>query len=153
VQNLIFSTPTLFLCFKNWLLLLVWFLIVQNLSTPASVNSCRKLRRVQIDNISKTPWIKIIPAPGPVLIKNINCWSCSGWKRQTSAGVDSYTPDPAHLLYPLVFMSMVVLLCQETVSVLFKEHYCIKFVWSFSTPIFQKIGFLIKQNIWNFRGQ
>jgi len=39
------------------------------------------------------------PTPDPVPIKNIHSWSCSGsgWKAQTSAGVDSCTPNLAHL--------------------------------------------------------
>jgi len=36
-RSLIFPTPTPLLRFKNWLLLLVWLLITQILSTPVSI--------------------------------------------------------------------------------------------------------------------
>jgi len=45
VRSLIFPTPSPLLCFKNWLLLLVWLLITQNLFTP---NSCSCLTPVKI---------------------------------------------------------------------------------------------------------
>jgi len=37
VRSLIFSTPTPLLCFKTWLLLLVWLLSTEKLSTPAPI--------------------------------------------------------------------------------------------------------------------
>jgi len=89
VQNLIFSTPTPLLRFKNWFLLLFKF--------------WQKSREVLTDiNFSKTLWLKIIlaPAPATVSIKNIHFRSCL--KILSPAGVYSGSCTP---LLGLIYLS------------------------------------------------
>jgi len=66
------STPTPLLCFKNWLLLRMWLLIKQNLTTPALLllfNSCITIYvDCEFTSKCKKHSAKITPAPGLLLL-------------------------------------------------------------------------------------